>query len=475
MLYRATISSPPADSLKSSALLSNEQSSGQSRFVSPVDSVQPTHAFPEWVDLDDYFKTRNGGWVAKIADSAEKDSFSLYNSFTYKPEDPPVRINYTYYFNGHYESQSGAGNGVDPFPVPFNFVNQTGQPTKEHSTRGTDTYHISREPSEFTATKYLRSGGASIQNWLITFPESYDRMVISEITNAAVRWDTWEDPVLAVGSYDRADNKLWVHGAAGVVAVRYQPQKKVYDPYASNTVGMKTDKVGTWKCVTEVTYQSGFIESWTHEYEVTGDPDANFSDIELIPGGWPVATPVYKEDWQAIQNQWNTWGLSIQAAAVQARIDAAPSKPTSASHPYEFAFNDQSNPPADVQQVIAILATGKTAGDDGINAFETLANSGNSIQGALNELNHYASIFQSWEALANSTSNVNLKSVAQSNRQFTHNMYEASRAAHNGWIPFTQVDADWQLYQQYSAWAERQTPNEVQNMRVWDEILGRPS
>ena len=99
-----------------------------------------------------------------------------------------------------------------------------GQPTKQHATRGTDTDHASREPSEFTNRIYRRSGGASIQNWLITFPSQYNKFTIEEITNADVRWSTWEESSLTVGEYERTGNTLHISGGAGVVVVRYKAE-----------------------------------------------------------------------------------------------------------------------------------------------------------------------------------------------------------------------------------------------------------
>lgn len=444
------------------------------RFVQVIDTVQPSHALPAHVSEDDYFKTRNGGWVSKIPETVEKDSFLISNQFTYTKEDPVVRVDYTYYFNGHFESESGAGDGVTPFPVPFEWVASDAGVTKEYSTRGTESYHGSREPQTLDNRKYIRTGGLSIQNWRIVFDEYYDRVLVTEITNCEARFDTWHEPDLTVGAYERRGNTLWVGGGQGAVAFRYEPQTKVYtQDYGGNSNTMKTDKVGLWKCVTELTYLSGFTQSYTHEYEVTGDPGTNFSDIQLIPGNWPVETPIYKEQWQAIKGFW-TGKNALIAAAVQDKIDAAPSAPTSASHPNEFSLDSQSAPPADIQMAVDIVTTGATTSSDGITVFESLVAS-NPIQAALNELNHYAQIVKSWADLADSTANANLKAVASANRQFTDNFAERSRAAHNGWISFDEADAGWKLYEQYSKWAIKQTPNELQNMEVWDLVLNRPS
>jgi len=99
-----------------------------------------------------------------------------------------------------------------------------GQPSKQHATRGTDEAHASREPNEFTNRIYRRSGGASIQNWLITFPSQYTKITIEEITNADVRWSTWEDHSLLVGEYERTGNTLHISGGSGVVVVRYKAE-----------------------------------------------------------------------------------------------------------------------------------------------------------------------------------------------------------------------------------------------------------
>jgi len=101
---------------------------------------------------------------------------------------------------------------------------ELGQPTKKHETRGTDTAHASREPSEFTNRIYRRNTGASIQNWLIAFPSQYNKFTIEEITNADVRWSTWDESSLVVGEYKRTGNTLHISGSSGVVVVRYKAE-----------------------------------------------------------------------------------------------------------------------------------------------------------------------------------------------------------------------------------------------------------
>jgi len=99
-----------------------------------------------------------------------------------------------------------------------------GQPTKNHATRGTDTEHASREPSEFTNRIYRRNTGASIQNWLITFPSQYNKFTIEEIVNADVRWSTWDEQSLTAGDYEQTGNTLHISGGSGVVVVRYKAE-----------------------------------------------------------------------------------------------------------------------------------------------------------------------------------------------------------------------------------------------------------
>ncbi|MEM9263992.1 MAG: hypothetical protein AAGA46_00535 [Cyanobacteria bacterium P01_F01_bin.13] len=93
-------------------------------------------------------------------------------------------------------------------------------PTWQHASRGTSEPHASRN-AIITANAYNRSGGASIQEWLLTFPESYSLVEITEINNAVVRWATWGEQ-LQVGQYQRNGSTLWIGGGRGVVAVRWR-------------------------------------------------------------------------------------------------------------------------------------------------------------------------------------------------------------------------------------------------------------
>jgi len=433
----------------------------------PIPTIA-THALPVHADPNNYTPLKNGGWLTKTAASVAQNGM-IFDQRTYSKDDPPVRVDFTTYFNGHFKSKSGAGDWVTPFYIPFDWIDLTGQPTKVHASRGSAAYHASREPHEFTYNSYIINSGSSFQEWLVTFPEEYEQIIISEITNGEVRSATWGD-LMPVGVYERTSDKLWLGGNAGAVTIRYLPQKKQYtQDYGGVSVGMDTDLVGSYRRVGEITYLSGYVETYEITYEVTGDPVTNFTDIELIPGGWPVTQPIYKEHWEDIQ-AFYTPTDTIRAAAVQSRIDAAPAKPTSATQPYEFSFNDQSNPPADVVMAQTIIATGKSAGDTGINLYESQVSS-NPIAAALAELNSYQNIVKTWRDLADTTGNANLKAVAEKNATFTSIFAEESRLAHNGVIDFAEPDANWQTYQVYMAYFDKQTPNEVVDIKTWDEVL----
>jgi len=325
-----------------------------------VDVVAVSHAWPPHVDPTDYTALEGGGYKSHPPVIVPKNQFNHVIAYTYTAEDPVVRVETWNYLNGFLRDKTGAGDGVNPFPI------QNGD-------------------------------------------------------------------------------------------------------FGSHSMQMTTDLVGQWRSVTTLTYQSGRTEVIEHEYEITGDPGANFADEQLYIGGMPV--PEYSDDWQAIADIYDGQDEARRAAA-QSRADSAPVRPTVLTHPFDFPLN-QATSPQELVDALAIAQTGKTAGDAGISQFEALAAT-NPVQAALNEMNYYLSIVGTWAALADSATNPNLRAVAARMRTITENFANDSRLAHNGVVSFDQADEQWALYQQYMIYFEKQPAQDVVDMHTWHLVLGAP-
>lgn len=329
--------------------------------VNPLPPAEQ-HDLPFTADVNDFDPLQGGGYFSKEPVSIATTDDDQMVGITYRADDPLVRIDNEEWFNGYLFRKTGAGNGVDPFPI--------------------------NNPPDF-----------------------------------------------------------------GSVTMQYSVRH-----------------VGDWEFVMTLKYQSGRIEMYRHEYVVTGPNKAVYEDKELYVGG--LGVPEYKEDWQTIADFWDGRNESKRIVA-QAKADAADPKPTGASHPYQFPLNQLTNPPADLQGVINIATSGLTAADDGINAYEALART-NPDQARDNELAHYSAIVNSWSQLYGTTTNPNLKAVAQQNVEWTLYFTRVSEAAYLGDRTFEEADSRWRGYQQYSQYFLTAPADKVVDVRTWEIVLGRP-
>jgi len=121
---------------------------------------------------------------------------------------------------------SGDGNqfGMNDISIMRRWEQVTGPVTLTHSSRGTAEPHPSRAASSVDATHYRRNGGASIQEWLLTFPQTFDRIILESVENATVRQGTWGDE-LSVGTTVFTSNDIHISGGAGVVDVRFRAER----------------------------------------------------------------------------------------------------------------------------------------------------------------------------------------------------------------------------------------------------------
>jgi len=121
---------------------------------------------------------------------------------------------------------SGDGNqfGMSGLGIRRRWEEIGGPVTLTHSSRGTAEPHASRNPSSVDATHYRRNLGASNQEWLLTFGQAFDRIIVKSVVNATLRRSTWEDELI-VGVNEFHSNQIHISGGPGVVDVRFKAER----------------------------------------------------------------------------------------------------------------------------------------------------------------------------------------------------------------------------------------------------------